>query len=281
MTFMGTQVVSRTTAQLRRAARFVRNLVRRPVLRYVEVHLADHCNLNCKGCGHFCPIASERFVDLEQFSADLYRLSQLFRKIETIRLMGGEPLLHPGVTEALVVSRKFLPCTDIRLVTNGILLPKMGERFWRACKDNGVTIDLTKYPVSLDVAKIQRLAAERGVRIDVYECNQFIAAHNLKGDSNPRAAMNKCRAILYCPFLQEGMLYPCGLPALVHYFNKRFNTAIPADGAINIHDGRMTGRRILSLLDRPVPACRYCTAGEYVTFDWAVSRREISEWVAQ
>ena len=278
MTFMSTQIRSYTPDRLRPFMRSLRNLVRKPVLPYVEIHLADHCNLNCKGCGHFSPVASERFIDLDQLSTDLHRLSHLFGNIEMIRLMGGEPLLHPAITEAIAVSRKFLPRADIRLVTNGILLPKMNEGFWRALNDNGVGIDLTKYPISLDVAKIRGLAAENGVRIEITECNKFFASLTLKGDSDPRAAMNTCRSHFYCPFLQDGMLYVCNLPATVHHFNAQFHTAIPADGAIDIHDGRMTGWRILSLLERPVPACRYCTAGEYVTFDWKVSRKEIAEW---
>lgn len=34
----------------------------KPSLDYVEFHLADHCNLNCRGCGHFSPIADETFL---------------------------------------------------------------------------------------------------------------------------------------------------------------------------------------------------------------------------
>lgn len=30
-------------------------------------HLADHCNLNCKCCDHFSPIAKEQYADLASF----------------------------------------------------------------------------------------------------------------------------------------------------------------------------------------------------------------------
>jgi hypothetical protein len=258
--------------------RHLRNLVSKPVLKYVEIHLADHCNLNCKGCGHFSPVASEKFADLKQLSTDLDRLSHLFSNIGQIRLMGGEPLLFPAVTEALQVPRKFFPRADLRIVTNGILLPKMNREFWRALKDNEVCIDLTKYPISLDVDKIRRLAAENGVRVEITECNKFTAGLKMTGDSDPHAAMRRCRSYWYCPFLQEGRLHVCCLPATVHHFNKQFNTSIPEDGGIDIHDSRMSGSFILSLLERPVSTCSFCTADEYVSFDWKVSRKEIAEW---
>ena len=37
----------------------------RPVLDYLEFHLADHCNLNCAGCLHYAPFADKRFADVE------------------------------------------------------------------------------------------------------------------------------------------------------------------------------------------------------------------------
>lgn len=31
----------------------------------VNVHVVDHCNLRCRGCVHFAPIAEPRFLDLD------------------------------------------------------------------------------------------------------------------------------------------------------------------------------------------------------------------------
>lgn len=275
---MRAQVKSHAPERVLPALRYVRDLVSKPVLRYVEINLADHCNLNCKGCGHFSPVASEKFADLDQLATDLNRLSQLFSNIGQFRLMGGEPLLFSAVTEALAIPRRFFPHTDLRIVTNGILLPKMDQDFWRALKANDVVIDLTKYPITLDLEKIRGLAAEYGVRLEITECNKFFAGLKMTGDSDPHAAIKYCRTHFYCPFLQAGRLHVCCLPATVHHFNKQFNTSIPEDGGIDIHDHQMTGRLINSLLEQPVSTCNYCTATGYVTFDWKVSKKELAEW---
>lgn len=77
----------------------------KPYLRYLETHLCDHCNLNCKSCTHFCPLVTEpTFTDLEQYTKDIRTLSKKLA-IRTIRLMGGEPLLHPQVNDFIRVTR--------------------------------------------------------------------------------------------------------------------------------------------------------------------------------
>ena len=44
---------------------------------YLEVNLADHCNLNCQCCDHFSPIAKKTFLDFEQYVRDIHRISEL------------------------------------------------------------------------------------------------------------------------------------------------------------------------------------------------------------
>lgn len=45
-------------------------------LPYVETHLVDHCNLNCRGCTHFCPVSPEIFIDVEDFKKNMFELSK-------------------------------------------------------------------------------------------------------------------------------------------------------------------------------------------------------------
>ena len=132
------------------------------MLDYLELHLTDHCNLNCKGCSHFSPIATKWFAKLSDYRHDLERLSQLFFNIRKIRLLGGEPLLHPEVNAFIAATRQHFPLASVVLVTNGILLPTMDEDFWKCCQKNGVTIDMTIYPpVSKKRDVIRKLVKKR------------------------------------------------------------------------------------------------------------------------
>lgn len=73
---------------------------------YLETHVADMCNLKCRGCMHFSNIAIHpNYPDLQKFERDFRRLSELFSNIFIIRLMGGEPLLNPGLGEYIRIAR--------------------------------------------------------------------------------------------------------------------------------------------------------------------------------
>ena len=63
--------------------------------RTLELHVTDHCNLNCKGCSHYAPIADGFYISLEELE-EYYNIikSRGLIFFSTLRLMGGEPLLH-------------------------------------------------------------------------------------------------------------------------------------------------------------------------------------------
>ncbi|MDR2803388.1 MAG: radical SAM protein [Treponema sp.] len=72
----------------------------------IGVNLTEHCNLNCAYCGAFSPLAKEGFYSVDVFKKDCERISRLTGgKIREIQLAGGEPLLHPAVTEFLDIAR--------------------------------------------------------------------------------------------------------------------------------------------------------------------------------
>jgi MoaA/NifB/PqqE/SkfB family radical SAM enzyme len=250
----------------------------RPILNYLELHLTDHCNLNCKGCGHFCPIAGEWFANIEQHAKDMEQLSKLFSKITKIRLMGGEPLLHPDVTSFLSVTRHWFPASDIRLVTNGILLPQMPDSFWAVCQSTRIAIDMTVYP-PLRQRATEWIELVQKKEIPVYPAfaEEFSAHMNLRGDSDPQEAFRICRKLRRCIFLQQGKLYICAIPAMVHYFNKKYGTHIKESGFVDIHQPGLTGWKTLEVLSLPAEVCCYCSY-DFPTYPWAVSERTMKEW---
>lgn len=239
-------------------------------LPYLEMHLVDHCNLLCRGCAHFSSLAPPSFGDLAQFSADLRRLAELFRNVRRLRLMGGEPLLHPQAAEFIAVGRECFPKSNLRFVTNGTLLASAPARFWVVCRDARAVIDLTVYP-SFEARRDEwrRLCARERVALnDSPPLNSFHAHMNLKGNTPPQRSFRSCRSRFYCPFLQAGRLHPCGLPALAHHFNAKFGANVSGDEGIDLHAPGLTARKILRRLDRPVPTCAWCSETPS-PFPWA------------
>lgn len=251
-----------------------------------EVHVCEHCNLNCKGCYHFSPLAKKEFLDTQEWERDCERLSYLFDgRMEFISLMGGEPLLHPEICRLLEISRKAFPVGDVSIITNGILLPRMSQQFWDTCKEYNVSIRLTKYPVDLDFDAIERKALEENVRLLYFNKGIKTLGRqplDLTGAQPAESNFRNCYRNNTCIAFSHGKLYSCFIPAHIHHLNSYFNLNIELfekDG-IDIYDVGCADD-IKKHLTKPMETCRYCIRNMCVRdgMNWAVSEKELKEWV--
>ena len=238
--------------------------VGRPVLDYLEFHLADHCNLNCAGCTHFAPYADRRFADLREVRRDFLRLKELFSNIRHIRIMGGEPLLHSEAAEFARMVHEAFPRSSVRLVTNGIKLldgndPGVAKAL-AALKETGTGVDWTCYPpMEGRREEIVRVCEEAGVDLRITENDTFWARLRVKGDADPAESFRWCRKCTYCPIMDGGRIYVCAQARYARYYNRAAGTALVEDEGIDIHGA--SAREMLEYLMRPSKACAFCDAG--------------------
>lgn len=264
-------------------------LVPRPCLEYMILNILDHCNLRCKGCDHFACIADEYIVPYETLHRDLDRLSDIFQGdyIQELAVMGGEPLLHPELLKILEDVRAHFPYTIIRLTTNGLLLLKQSDEFWRVCRENDVTIVNTKYPINLDFEKMKHKAKEEHVKFKYFGYTgdhlvkkSFKKYVNLKGNGNPVVNFVKCPISNLGNFLMEGKLYGCPFSCQSYrIFNKKFdqNLRMVKGDYLDIYKVKNM-QEIFDFAAKPKYYCRYCN-GVSSLFDWSRSTGDISEWV--
>ena len=265
---------------------FLNRQLKNDVLNF-EVNLANHCNLNCQCCNHFSPLADREFLDLKQYAADLARIDELFgTRIGRLMLLGGEPLLHPQVTEVMKISRKYLPKTTLYFITNGLLLPKMPDEFWATCREQDITIKYTPYPVKFDYAYWENYARERGVGMfPTYEPTPTKTTYRLplreKGDLDPYKNFAKCYHANQCIVLREGRLYTCPICAWIDLLNKYFGKNFPQlrENSIDIYKAK-TAQEVDEFLKTPIPLCRHCNIFGYeYNIPWATSKRAAKEWL--
>jgi hypothetical protein len=70
--------------------------------RYIELDLTYRCNLQCRNCNRSCTQApSRRHIPLERIAAFIRESVATGRSWERIRLLGGEPTLHPDFTSII------------------------------------------------------------------------------------------------------------------------------------------------------------------------------------
>ena len=119
----------------------------RPYWAHLETHIVDYCNLNCKACNNFSPFVKGHVVaSISSFKQDIsvfskqYILGRLF-------LLGGEPLIEPELTmEFIEVARNYFPNTEIRVLSNGLLVERMEVPFWKCMRDNSIILQVSVYP---------------------------------------------------------------------------------------------------------------------------------------
>lgn len=252
----------------------------------IEVHVTEHCNLNCAGCSHFSSLAGEEYLAPEQFEKDLRRLAELTRRFYTIKLLGGEPLLHPRITDFFALARKYFPDTPVQLTTNGILLLKQNDAFWESCKANNIVISISQYPIKLNKTEIKKRARAYRVKLEftgsTAENRMCKMPLDLSGGQDTQKSYRKC-AISWgcCVTLRDGRIYTCCTAAHIKFFNECFSQNLRAGekDSVDIYAVR-SKEEIIDFLAKPFPFCRYCkTSDTRFAQRWSVSKKEISEWV--
>jgi sulfatase maturation enzyme AslB (radical SAM superfamily) len=261
-------------------------LKRRKLLRF-DIHLTDHCNLNCKGCEHFSPIAEKKFLDIKKYEQDCIRLNTLTGgSIDDISLLGGEPLLHPQIIDFMVLTRKYFPSGMIRIITNGLLLEKQPDIFWEACKKNDITIFISIYPVKINYFYIKAKTDTYGIKLvfwgdPINESKVWRKLRiDLRGRQNPWISNFYCYGSNQCFQLVDGKLFKCWRVAYIHYFNRTFGKELkisPRD-YVDIYKENDINK-ILDRLRKPAPFCRYCDMIRPINTEWQQSKKEIEEWI--
>lgn len=257
-------------------------------MKYLEISLVEHCNLNCKSCSHFSPIAEEEYIDVSGLQRDLWRMSELFqKKLHMMRLMGGEPLLHPSLIPILQTARQNFPETHIQLVTNGLLLPKLSEEFYRCCDENQIDIHITIYPIKNVYPRILEYLNTRKVKYSVASnsMNKEKTFHHLVIDKNGGhdgyQNFNHFCSCSTCTNLSKGKLYLCPVRASIKHFVKYFDQDIKLfeEDEYDIYKKDVSVKNILEFLSKPTPFCGYCNC-QRIQYgqQWERSKKSITEW---
>lgn len=267
---------SRARRWLRR--RFTRKL---PKLYHFEVHITEHCNLNCKGCGHFSILFAPTYLSLQDFQSEMCSVAERL-EVEQIFLMGGEPLLHPDLPEFVRAGREIFSSTRIYVMTNGTLVLRQPEELWQALAETGTILLCDWYPIDLPREEIEQCAHAHGVTVEWtgYRAEFFKLPIDPAGTQDPANSHMRCEGICNCPMLRDGRMYPCAYAAYGHKLGEHFGIAgLEATPEDSICVAEHSGQEIMDFLSRPVPWCSHCDFDSFHMYEWGRSARRLDEWV--
>jgi len=253
-------------------------------LETIEIHAADHCNLNCKNCSMFCGLVTRpSFPECQQVISDIRQLKRYFDHIKTFRIIGGEPLLNPELEKYILEVRSVFPYTDIRLITNGLLVRSMSQSLINAIRDSNVTFIVTHYlPVSEQMESIHAFLSENKIRHTIPGIiTEFQKIYDISGTSDPATRFASCHWKGSCATMGEGKIAACFVPFVIRYFSDAFELSISEDGFIDLYEEGLTTKEIRKKLQAPFNLCKYC-ASKGITAPWEAYRKteglNICDW---
>lgn len=250
-------------------------------LPYLEFHVADHCNLNCKACEHYSGLVKEpRFTDLKNFTRDLERLHEFIDDIGFIRILGGEPLLNPELNEYIKLCRRLYPLAVIYVVTNAILLPKMPEEFFTTLRECNAAIWISFYPpIESKMPAIKKLLEKKRVPFAISPLNKtFTVKQTLQPHDKATEIFLRC-VQANCHNVYDGKIAACFLPFTTKYFNAYYGKDLPEDGALDLYDSALTTEKLKAHLLMPFERCRYCVPPVDVKWKTIKHPSPITDWV--
>ena len=247
-----------------------------------EYHVNDHCNMNCKGCGHCANLFDKpSFTSYEVFKRDLYQIRELFDGVCRIRLLGGEPLLSPDLKRFVALTRALFPETDVRLVTNGLLLTSVSQDLVNCLKACDVTVDVSLYPLLFpEKEKIIRFLKENRIHYHITESSVFYRRFVPSGNCNMQRSFESCFSSAN-HLLSNGRLAACAMPFSIEKLNEHFGLNIEESGWIDIFNENTDSFVITKKLSEPSDLCRYCSA-KIEKYQWercGTSNCKLDDWI--
>lgn len=255
--------------------------ISKPRLERVEIMIAHHCNLNCKGCSAFANVAEPELLSIEYFTKELIRLHELFTEIKYLKLFGGEPLLHPGLVDFIRTSRKLFPGAKIDVHSNGLLVNKLDEEVFEEMSRLDVGFVFTLYPPT---GKLQRLINEVLSRHNVeykymgpiYSFRKMVRKNSSLNSEDVYRNCLKCwgleKGFLGCfhGFAEKRLEKMTGEP-----FRKNSDNHYEEEGLVNIFETDMDGWQINEYLNRPKI---YCDSCEFMQWNKRVDEDKFFAW---
>ncbi len=237
---------------------------------HLDLNVAESCNFTCTSCSHAAPVNARYMMLPEELGRDLAAIKP-FMHFNRLQMVGGEPTLHPNLPEMMRVARASGVGDEISVITNGSLLRRMPNDFWRELN----TLQLSIYPrLDPDIPEFAK-----------YKCEEFKRAFHftvftdfyqqIRKEPNDGQHFHSCHWRNDCWTLHRGYFYFC--PQSL-FFPKSILGHESIDG---LPVGDLTEEKLDAFLTRkePLETCKICMANEMRLASWKESKR--SDWVVE
>ena len=238
------------------------------VIPYVEVCVTTKCTLRCKDCNNFNTHYyfmhdGKKLKDtpINELEKDFSKLLNSVDKILTLRIMGGEPFIYNNLDRLLDYLRKQPKLNNIKIVTNGTLIPK--KEVLNSIIRNNISVDISDYDeTSFKLNELTKILEENDITYWVPPgARDWASSGGLEYRNRTQEQLEKAFrdcGTTGCRHLVDGKLYIC--PRSAH---GQILGLYPANSNdyVDLHKGsskyiRKEIKRLLSI--KSSETCNYC-----------------------
>ena len=233
--------------------------------RALEYHVTDHCNLRCDHCCSYSPILKKWCADPVQFEKDLLLVRRVVEP-QFVKIVGGEPLLHPELETLLSIAHRLKVGPRIQLTTNALLIKNLSAKSWDCLQ----MISVSLYPepaLPKDLIRyIAHEAAVRKIEVSWKVQDKFTCLDRTEKATAVEATdtFADCWIRHRCNTIKNGRFYSCTRPQYVQKFALD-GPKFQADGvAVDDPDAAALAQRIQAHLTQtePLHSCFLCNGGQ-------------------
>lgn len=258
----------------------------------ISVVLARHCNLKCRYCNGFCNFAKKEFYDFEQLKQDILELKKNNIPISHFTFWGGEPLLHPNLTEILDFTYQQFPNTYLAILTNGKDLLKMDDNFYQVVKRTKTNIMYSMYGNSnIDYKKSIEYVKSKGCQItnvryenkrnqhEDLSMTKFLVHRFAKTPLDGRKNRQGCDCDGNA--MWNGKIYLCHRIALIDTFIEKTKFNLPLENS-SIDVKGISKQKLFNFLLKTPKVCNYCLGfDKSIVKDWTTEKGEIRDLICE
>lgn len=218
---------------------------------HLDVNVCRHCNMRCNSCSHGSPFTKAWYMTLEMIERDLAALKPIL-KPQMITIVGGEPTLHPKLVEIIKLVKQIRIDDRCMVITNGKLLPKMTEDFWKELEILKISIYGNTDPAVIELAKAK--VEEFKYDLVSEEFPEFFQQFDVVPDGS---SFYKCPWKTDCYTVHDGYFYLCPQSA---FFPGTFLGLDPVVDGLSLTD--ITEEKLEAFMTRttPLKSCHNCRA---------------------
>ena len=234
------------------------------ILPHIEIHAVDYCNLNCSGCTHFSPAYDRKMPNITYRLDGIKKIRDLTANVLSFYILGGEPFLCQQLEQYINTARTCFPNSDIRLVTNGLLITTVNQSILDVIREKRIIVDISEYePVRSKIHTITEILSSNLIDYSIRTIDKK-QRFTKPLSTTTKSKYKKTCISDGCVSIKDDMISRCPTLMYVNVLNEKYHTSFPLDGIYKIRDFDSPIELNQRMKER-VPLCEYCVMNE---IDW-------------